>query len=112
VNFLKVCVNTDKVIQTKSTPFNPVDRDEENFNYLSAESNDIHAGDTFDGTTHTPFQPDIDWNARREAWNTATLSWVENGLDEDAQWKRCLKSRDIKLMTEDCWTALLAYINP
>lgn len=45
---------------------------------------------------------------RHKAWARAIASHIKDGMNEDAEYKRCVKSRDINGMSDNCWTTLIA----
>ncbi len=45
---------------------------------------------------------------KHQAWADAASDYVDNGMAEDAKWKRCVKSGNINNMDDDCWTNLIA----
>ena len=50
------------------------------------------------------------WNEtceKQQAWEKATTDFIENGMVEDAKWKRCVKSGAMSKMNRSCWTDLL-----
>lgn len=46
--------------------------------------------------------------ARDQAWALAQADYVDNGMSDDAKWKRCVKSGSLGSMDDDCWTNLIA----
>jgi len=50
----------------------------------------------------------IELCAQHKAWGLAQADYIDNGMSDDAKWKRCLKSGNINNMDDNCWTALKA----
>lgn len=49
---------------------------------------------------------------KHQAWEKATKDFIENGMAEDEEWKRCVKSGLMNRMGPMCWENLLrAYGN-
>ncbi len=51
-----------------------------------------------------------DWEdlcKKHKAWDEVKQDIRDNGLSDDAPWKRCVKYLDINYMTDDCWSDLL-----
>lgn len=45
---------------------------------------------------------------RDQAWQRVRINYIENGMNEDAKWKRCFKISDKIGMDDSCWTDLIA----
>lgn len=42
------------------------------------------------------------------AWDRAREDYIENGMEENAKWKRCVKSGNMNHMNSDCWDDVIA----
>jgi len=81
-NFAKVDKSTKKIIQTLSRDFSAVSKDEDSFDYYKVPD-DYKAGDSYDGTTHTPYKDPIDWTPRKVSFEAAYQAYLSGALALD-----------------------------